>query len=52
MTYPDVRVVSLLPPKAAQRLADFLAAAGTGTLELHVKDGAILAWTLTEKGNG
>lgn len=44
--------ISLLPPKAAERLQAFLVDGRTGSLELHIKDGNVLAWKIIEQGNG
>lgn len=48
----NTTVVSLLPRKLEERMAEFLADGRTGTVELNVKDGQILAWKVTESGRG
>lgn len=37
-----------VPPEVRRRIARFLAAGGTGTIELNVKDGRVLAGKITE----
>lgn len=37
-----------VPPEVRRRIALFLASGGTGTIELNVKDGRILAGKITE----
>ena len=39
-----------LPPVVVRKVAAFLAAGKTGTVELNVKEGRILAYKLTESG--
>lgn len=39
--------MTLLPPKAQERLQALMVAGWTGKVELHVKDGCARAWSLT-----
>ena len=46
----NVTVCSVLPHEVEQRLAQFLAAGKTGSIELHVNAGSIQSWKMIETG--
>lgn len=41
---------AVLPPRVADKIAAFLLAGNTGQIELHVKDGRILAYKVVDCG--
>jgi hypothetical protein len=43
-------VVSVLPREIEERIADFLVAGKTGSVELHINGGSIESWKIIESG--
>jgi hypothetical protein len=42
--------VELIPEELAKRIREFLESARTGKIALHIKEGRVNAWEITEQG--